>query len=218
MEETVSKELIVKTLLEKAKSLPPGTSISTAELYRSVYPDTQLDSRDLFQLDFELKKRSKDVGLFFDSSAHWNLEEGLSCNLDFVIRLRKQNISFDKIRYCKSAFPGPDEILLIDLNNKSICYYEKEYDKPYVPEPYKCSEEQWYDIVNLIKDCNLAQWERKYDNRYILDGMQWEIELIKNGRCRRKIYGSNKFPAAWRIFEALKQKCIQLMNNQKSQL
>ena len=215
MEKTASKEQIVKTLLEKAKSLPPGTAISTAQLYNLVYPNGQSDSKDLFQLHFELEARSKKVGLFFDSSAHWNLCEGLPYNLDFVIRPRQRNINFDKIRYCESAYPGPDEILLIDFGDKSICSYEAYKD---IPKPYKCSREQWHDIIDLIKDCNFAQWERKYNNRYILDGMQWEIELIKNERTRKKIYGSNEFPAAWRIFEALKQKCIQLMNNQNSHL
>ena len=214
MEKTEAKEQIEKTLLEKAKSLPPGTAISTAQLYNLVYPNEQSDSKDLFQLHFELEARSKEVGLFFDSSAHWNLCEGLPYNLDFVIRPRKRNISFDKIRYCESAYPGPDKILLIDFCDKSICYYEKEYGKHYVPEPYKCSREQWYDIVDLIKDCNFAQWEHEYANNYILDGMQWEIELIKNERTRKKIYGSNEFPVAWRIFWALKQTCIRLMKRE----
>ena len=83
-----------------------------------------------------------------------------------------------------------------------------------MPEPYTCSRTQWSDITDLIKYCNFAQWEHEYNNMEIYDGMQWEIQLIRNEKICKKIYGSNKYPSAWRIFWALKQMCVRMMKRE----
>lgn len=212
MKKTGLPKQIIKELLEKAKTLPIGTSITAWQLFTATYPGENPDSFDMIRLAIELKEHDKDAGLYFDSSHHWGLVEGLPYNLDFIIKQRKPAVQFDQINYIESAFPGPDQNLIIDLQGKSICYFEE--PSPTEPVQYKCTKTQWERIEDIIKSCDFAQWEREYNNMHILDGMQWEIKLIRNGETCRKFYGSNKYPSSWRIFWALKQMCSRLIKRE----
>lgn len=46
---------------------------------------------------------------------------------------------------------------------------------------------------------DLLNWKRSYDDPDVLDGTQWEVEIIREKRNLRRS-GSNKFPAEWECF------------------
>ena len=211
MKKKGTSKQVIKELLAKAKTLPIGTSITTRQLFVSTYPEENPDTFDMISLAIELMEHDKDAGLYFDSSHHWGLIEGLPYNLDFIIKQRKPEVHFDQIHYTESAFPVPSQNLIINLHEKSICYFET----PGATEPvqYKCTNDQWENVEDIIKSCNFAQWEHEYSNM-LCDGMQWEFKLIRNGKTCKKIYGSNKYPSKWRIFWALKQMCIRLIRRE----
>ena len=50
-------------------------------------------------------------------------------------------------------------------------------------------------FLEMLDDLHLGEWNKKYDNPYVLDGTQWELTLeFSNGRRKVCFYGSNKYP------------------------
>ena len=56
--------------------------------------------------------------------------------------------------------------------------------------------EQFIDHLKLVK---LLDWKSDYCDPGVLDGTQWDIEIIREGRNLR-ISGSNAFPDEWNKF------------------
>ena len=51
------------------------------------------------------------------------------------------------------------------------------------------------EFLEMLDDLHLGEWNKKYDNPYVLDGTQWELTLeFSNGRRKVCFYGSNKYP------------------------
>ena len=60
-----------------------------------------------------------------------------------------------------------------------------------LPLCYPCTKKEF--ITNL-KEIHIGEWKRRYNDPYILDGTQWELEIYFNSRKPIKISGSNAFP------------------------
>ena len=206
-----TQKQVIKELLETAKKLPANTSITTMQLFTATYPEEEPDFSDMLRLAIEFSKHDRDAGLYFDSSHHWGLVEGLPCCLDFIIKQRKPDIHFDQINYIESSLTGSGQNLIINLQEKSIYYFNPTCKMEQV---YKCSNTIWKCIGEIVRACDFDQWEQEYNDDNLSDGMQWKIKLLQNGKICKEICGSNKYPNAWRIFWSLKQMCIQLTKHE----
>src|SRR5699024_8869266 len=51
-------------------------------------------------------------------------------------------------------------------------------------------------FMSGLKVVNLLNWKRRYEEPDVLDGTQWEVEIIRENRNLKRS-GSNKFPAEW---------------------
>lgn len=54
-------------------------------------------------------------------------------------------------------------------------------------------------FIEDLKMVHLLNWKEKYMEPGVLDGTQWSVEIIRNGRNIRK-HGDNKFPDEWDLF------------------
>ncbi len=55
------------------------------------------------------------------------------------------------------------------------------------------------ELMDMIKEVDILNWKRSYDNPFVLDGTQWEITLKRDaGDLLRS--GNNDFPARWDTF------------------
>lgn len=54
-------------------------------------------------------------------------------------------------------------------------------------------------FINGLKVIDLLNWKKRYEEPNVLDGTQWEVEIIRNKRNLKRS-GSNKFPAQWDDF------------------
>ena len=54
-------------------------------------------------------------------------------------------------------------------------------------------------FIDQLKSVKLLNWKRKYESPGILDGTQWEVEIIREGRNIVKS-GDNAFPDHWYAF------------------
>jgi hypothetical protein len=66
-----------------------------------------------------------------------------------------------------------------------------EYDE-YVASVVPTTQE-WEAFWATIDQIGVWQWQSRYDNPDILDGIQWTLELM-NGCRRVKCFGSNSYP------------------------
>ena len=57
-------------------------------------------------------------------------------------------------------------------------------------------------IKNELKEANVLSWKKDYIDKYILDGLQWSLDIKTNNKEKR-IYGSNKYPKEWDRFYKL---------------
>ncbi|WMJ23706.1 hypothetical protein RBG61_03295 [Paludicola sp. MB14-C6] len=57
--------------------------------------------------------------------------------------------------------------------------------------------EEWSTFVHDIYSCYVADWENRYDNELILDGVQWSLDIKYFDGNSLKIYGSNMFSPYW---------------------
>ena len=93
--------VIAQSLLEKIKTLPDGTEISTSELMDSVYTyssyadgvysygDFSCDTKDYFKIHSLLRQKAKENGIELDSSRYAGMALGLPFHIGFVIRRKK---------------------------------------------------------------------------------------------------------------------------------
>ena len=57
-------------------------------------------------------------------------------------------------------------------------------------------------IKNELRKADILSWKENYIDKYILDGMQWNLDIKLNNK-EKKIYGSNKYPKEWDVFYKL---------------
>lgn len=55
------------------------------------------------------------------------------------------------------------------------------------------------ELLNTLKEVDILNWKRNYDNPFVLDGTQWEVTLQREaGDLTRS--GNNEFPKGWEKF------------------
>ena len=99
-------------------------------------------------------------------------------------------LRLERFGYCaneESVFTVKGDLVLRDhtpmfqSNPESACFNE----------PF-CRKDAFLDG---LRELNIYAWKRKYEDRLILDGLQWELELLFGGNCRPvKITGINAYP------------------------
>lgn len=61
------------------------------------------------------------------------------------------------------------------------------------------SEANIREFIRGLKMVDLLNWKRNYVDLDVLDGTQWEVEVIREKRNLKR-GGSNKFPTEWDSF------------------
>ena len=59
-------------------------------------------------------------------------------------------------------------------------------------------EEFWHE-VDVLK---VWSWKKDYYNEGVDDGVQWELKIKRQGRRRRRIFGSNAYPEPKGTFDS----------------
>ena len=49
----------------------------------------------------------------------------------------------------------------------------------------------------------LNEWKKKFDNKYVLDGEQWDLKVSLTGSRERNYFGSNDYPPYWKELKAI---------------
>ena len=205
-----NKEQILAAIIARLKSLPAGSRECSAGLFHDVFPEEPLpEFKEIFDLDYSLRVQAEKAGLYLDDTHHFNKEEGLSFNLDFIVNPLKPVVSFDIVKYSESCWPGLPEELTIDLRKKSISYLPSDSDDREHPVSHKCTAPEWDEIADFVAGCRFDQWEESYVEP-VLDGTSWKVDLLKGDKVVKESSGSNGYPNCWRMFSELKDQCQKL--------
>ena len=218
------KREILAWLVTRLKELPIGSATTTFRLLADVFSlkqhehgtpfafeDLEIDDKGLFDVDFALTKAAEKAGLYLDSSKHWMLVEGLPFNLDFVVSPLKSKVPFTAIQYDEHACPSLPMTLSLNLETRVIRLTDLE--KGISGKRHTCNKREWARLTELIDACRFDQWDEKYYEP-VLDGTSWSMRLKAGRKVLKESHGDNGFPAAWRIFMALKRECRQILTRE----
>ena len=53
---------------------------------------------------------------------------------------------------------------------------------------------EWEEFWKTIDELKVWNWDKEYINQGIMDGTQWELKIKRQGKRRRRIFGSNAYP------------------------
>ena len=64
------------------------------------------------------------------------------------------------------------------------------------------STKDWEEFWNEVDVLKVWSWEKDYYNEGVDDGVQWELKIKRQGRRRRRIFGSNAYPEPKGTFDS----------------
>lgn len=114
-------------------------------------------------------------------------------------------INVMKISY-GGFFGGYNEIN-IDIKNRGVTL---DFTRGKVETTVReLNEKEIAALMNMLKEVDILNWKRSYDNPFVLDGTQWDITLQRDaGDLVRS--GNNEFPEGWDKFGSSIEKIAQI--------
>ena len=79
------------------------------------------------------------------------------------------------------------------------------------------STKDWEEFWNEVDVLKVWSWEKDYYNEGVDDGVQWELKIKRQGRRRRRIFGSNAYPEPRGTFNSF-IKALNKLSNSKIEL
>lgn len=64
------------------------------------------------------------------------------------------------------------------------------------------STKDWEEFWNEVDALKVWGWKKHYNNNDVLDGTQWELTIKREGRRKRRIFGSNAYPEPKGTFDS----------------
>ena len=55
-------------------------------------------------------------------------------------------------------------------------------------------QKDWEEFWHKVDELKIWNWDKEYFNQGIMDGTQWELKIKRQGKRRRRIFGSNAYP------------------------
>ncbi len=87
--------------------------------------------------------------------------------------------------------------------------YVVEYSKRIAPErlyePVTLTAEESDELDAAFEELHIDRWKDRYEDRRILDGEAWTIEVVLYDGSKRRITGTNARPSRWDKLSALIQ-------------
>ena len=63
-------------------------------------------------------------------------------------------------------------------------------------------QKDWEEFWHVVDELKIWNWDKEYFNKHIMDGTQWELKIKRQGRRRRRIFGSNAYPEPKGTFDS----------------
>lgn len=101
---------------------------------------------------------------------------------------------------------GDKRIKLVKNENGALLHIEKDALYPKFLEDKQITQRKWNRILDMLYcEMYLHEWKKRYEDRCVIDGKYWELNIKMTGNRRRHYYGSNDFPPYWKeLLKALR--------------
>lgn len=103
------------------------------------------------------------------------------------------------IHFSVGEYFGETTDITITRNDKGAIVKVKKY--PYGeawPEDKQITTGKWNGIVNMLYSrIYLHEWKKSFVDPYVLDGIQWVLDIKLTDRRERHYHGSNNYPPYW---------------------
>lgn len=109
--------------------------------------------------------------------------------------------AYGRIKSIKASVGGlfaPSYEVVLDFQNMQLIW-TVEKDEKRESNSKSIAEHDVKELIELLKMTNILDWQDKYINPDIFDGMQWSLDIETDGQIIHK-YGSNKYPKEWKAF------------------
>ena len=98
-------------------------------------------------------------------------------------------------------------------------FFEQAYPEDEEVKPNKVlgvttpSTKDWEEFWQTVDALKVWGWKKDYYNEGIDDGVQWELKIKRQGRRRRRIFGSNAYPEPRGTFDSFIKALNKLSNS-----
>ena len=94
------------------------------------------------------------------------------------------------LNFSIGGFSGDYE-KIVWQNDKLYHFFERSFLEEDFTIP---STKDWGEFWDTVDTLKVWSWEKDYNNDDVLDGTQWELTIKREGRRKRRIFGSNNYP------------------------
>ena len=102
--------------------------------------------------------------------------------------------SIKEFRFSIGGYGSSNFYFELQGNKASFC--ADQFDTRFgVKHNKEISPTEMSEFQDKLNELKILQWKRRYDSD-VLDGKQWEYEMVYNGSINKRSYGSNSFPDA----------------------
>ena len=120
-----------------------------------------------------------------DCQYQWNRQQAIEAAYQQVT----------KMTFTVGGFHQGHHEFTIDFEQQTVKYYHAlSMKEPLIQRIQDVDREK-----KTLKMIDILNWKKNYVHPEILDGEQWSLEIVRNGRTYKK-HGSNEYPRNWRMF------------------
>ena len=104
------------------------------------------------------------------------------------------------IDFSIGGFFGGYERIIWQNNKFQHQFFEQAYPEDEEVKPNKVldvttpSTTDWEEFWHEVDALKVWSWKKDYYDEGVDDGLQWELKIKRQGRRRRRIFGSNAYP------------------------
>ena len=104
------------------------------------------------------------------------------------------------IDFSIGGFFGGYERIILQNNKLQHQFFEHIFPEDEEVKPNKVlsattpSTKDWEEFWHEVDVLKVWSWKKDYYNEGVDDGVQWELKIKRQGRRRRRIFGSNAYP------------------------
>ena len=108
------------------------------------------------------------------------------------------------LNFSIGGFSGDYE-RIIWQNDKLYHFFERNFNDEELDKVLDFSTpstKDWEEFWNEVDALKVWGWEKDYNDDGVCDGTQWELTIKREGRRKRRIFGSNAYPEPKGTFDS----------------
>lgn len=123
----------------------------------------------------------------------------IKCKKDFGRSTTAQEDATIKVHFGLGGyFGGYHDITVLKTSNGALIDYKPPLGAEDTnPVEMEISQKEWAKFISDLYRCYLTDWKRRYVDKNILDGTQWELDVTFSDRTVLSRHGSNDYPPHW---------------------